>query len=142
MGAVVGFNYAAWITMFPEFQYVTSPMADAYFAMATTAHRNDGAGPVADAAKQLQLLNIVTAHIAALFAPTCPGGQPANAMVGRISDATEGSVSASADYGTVTNSEAWWAQTRYGSMYWTFTKVYRLAAYMPVPTRVFNRFGF
>lgn len=141
MGAVVGFDYAAWLNFFPEFGYVSAPQAALYFDIATTAHRNDINGPVVDAAKQLQLLNIVTAHVAALFAPKVPGGDPANALVGRIASASEGSISVSADFGSLPSSAAWWSQTRYGAMYWQLTKPYRNATFVLGPRRVFDPFG-
>lgn len=142
MGAVVGFDYAAWLNLFPEFSYVSSAQALLYFNIATTAHRNDINGPVDDAAKQLQFLNIVTAHIAALFAPKQPGGDPANPLVGRIASASEGSVSVSADFSGLGQSAAWWSQTRYGAMYWQLTKPYRNATVVLGPRRIFEPWPF
>lgn len=143
MGAVVGFNYAQWVRLFPELAYVTDETAAMYFDFATTAHRNDVGGPVCDAAMQLRLLNLVTAHIAALLAGNCAnGGQPANPLVGRINSASEGSVSVQADYGEVSASEAWWVQTRYGAMYWNLTKVFRLATSVIGPRRTFEPYPF
>lgn len=135
MGAVVGFDYASWMNLFPEFAYVSAPQAAMYFDIATTAHRNDVNGPIDDAAKQLQFLNIVTAHVAALFAPKRPGGDPANPLVGRVASASEGSVSVSADFSGLAPSAVWWSQTRYGAMYWQLTKVYRSATVVLGPRR-------
>lgn len=142
MGAVVGFDYAAWLNLFPEFAYVSSAQAALYFDIATTAHRNDVDGPVGDSGKQLQFLNIVTAHVAALFAPKKPGGDPANALVGRIASASEGSVSVSADFSGLGASAAWWSQTRYGAMYWQLTKPYRTARVVLGPRRIMEPWPF
>lgn len=141
MGAVVGFDYASWLALFPEFAYVNQAQALLYFDLATIAHRNDIDGFVADAVTQSRLLNIVTAHIAALFA-TKNGSEPANPLVGRITNASEGSVSVGTDYGPVSASEAWWVQTRYGAMYWMMVAPYRSATYIPGPQRVFDSGGF
>lgn len=142
MGAVVGFDYAAWLNLFPEFAYVSSAQAALYFDIATTAHRNDVDGPVGDSGKQLQFLNIVTAHVAALFAPKKPGGDPANPLVGRIASASEGSVSVSADFSGLGQSAAWWSQTRYGAMYWQLTKPYRTARVVLGPRRIMEPWPF
>lgn len=138
MGVTVSFNYAAWERLFPEFAYVTEETADLYFQMATTAHRNDAGGPVNDAGRQLTLLNLVVAHIAALFAPKKPGQDPAQPLVGRINSAGEGSVNVQADYGTVSTQQQWWVQTRYGAMYWELTKPYRSALAVIGPRRTFE----
>jgi hypothetical protein len=142
MGAIVGFNYAQWVRTFPELSYVTDETAAMYFDFATTAHRNDINGPVCDAGMQLRLLNLVVAHIAALLAICGAGGQPANPLVGRINSASEGSVSVQADYGQVSDQEAWWVQTRYGAMYWQLTRVFRTAVGVFGPRRTFEPFPF
>jgi hypothetical protein len=68
MSAIVQFNYARWIARYPEFSQVQQPTAQEYFGEATLYLRNDGTGPVRDAETQLRLLNMLTAHIAALIA--------------------------------------------------------------------------
>src|SRR5262245_25408184 len=98
MGVVASFDYSKWLALFPEFtNVVSSGQAQQYFSIATTIHRNDGGGPVGDQALQLSLLNMVTAHIAKLFAPPAPGQQP-NDLVGRINSASQGSVSVQVAY--------------------------------------------
>lgn len=132
MGVVVSFNYALWASTYPEFtNTVNATQAESYFNLATTIHRNDGGGPVNDANQQLSLLNMVTAHIAALFAPQTAGGQ-ATGLVGRIASATEGSVSVQAAYSNnVSQQMAWFIQTKYGAFYWTATAPFRTMRYVP-----------
>lgn len=129
-GAVVSFNYEAWIALYPEFKCVTQPQAQQYFAVATIYHRNDGYGPVTKPEVQAQLLNMMTAHIAKLFGGA--GGIPSG-LVGRIAHASEGSVSVEADMGPVTANQAWFLQTPYGAMYWQATAAYRTFRYRPDP---------
>jgi Protein of unknown function (DUF4054) len=130
MGVVVPFNYQAWIASYPELTYVDDKQAMSYFGIAGSLHRNDGGGPVDDPVQQLALLNMVTAHLAKLYAPNADG-TPNTAGVGRVSDATQGSVSVSLDYGTVSSSQAFWLQTKYGALYWQATSAFRTMRYMP-----------
>lgn len=138
MGVVVTFSYDTWTATFPEFLSaggtipVTPTQAAQYFTQATMLHANDGSGPVNNSDQQLALLNMVTAHIAAIFAP--PQGQAAaSPIVGRIKDATQGSVSVSAENDYPPGSAQYWQQTKYGSMYWEATKQFRRMRYYPNP---------
>jgi uncharacterized protein DUF4054 len=139
VGIVVQWTYDGWIAQYPELTYVSDKAAAAYLTIATTLHRNDGGGPVEDAATQLNLLNMVVAHLAQLYAPNADG-TPNASLVGRITDATQGSVSVSTDYGTITPSMAFWLQTKYGALYWAATAPYRTARYLP-HRRFFDRLG-
>src|SRR5579885_3642968 len=127
MGAIVEFNYSAWQARYPEFSQVTQTQAEAYFAEASLYHANDGSGPVNDATAQLALLNMLTAHIAYLYSGTAT--QPASQLVGRIGDASEGSVAVRADMGVQPGSAAWFQQSKYGASYWAATMVYRTMRY-------------
>lgn len=136
MGVVVAFSYPAWAALFPAFALtVNQNQAQSYFNIATSIHRNDGGGPVNDPTQQLNLLNLLTAHIAALFAPPAPGQTPST-LVGRINSATQGSVSVQAAYSNnVTEQMAFFIQSQYGSMYWVATAPYRTARYVPNKNR-------
>ena len=128
MGVVVAFSYANWVALFPEFASIPeATVTDEYFPLATTMHRNDGGGPVPTAALQSTYLNLMTAHIAALLG-TVNWVAP-SPIVGRISNASEGSVSVAADFPLATPSQAWFAQSKYGALYWQATKPYRTMRY-------------
>lgn len=129
MGAVATFDYPTWAARYPEFSAVSSALAQAYFGEATLYLANDGTGPVQDAGQQLALLNMLTAHIAALNAGT--NGQPASPLVGRIAHASEGSVSVSTEMPAMPGSAAWFMQTKYGLSYWQATAQYRTMRYVP-----------
>lgn len=136
-GATATFSYATWTATFPQLASVSEPQADIYFAMATVVLRNDGTGPVTDPNTQLLLLNLLTAHIATLYTQSLGDPSPgspksANSPVGRISNATEGSVSVATDYGTtIGQQQAWLIQTQFGSQYWFLTAQYRTMRYIP-----------
>src|SRR6266496_3563481 len=114
MGVIVTFSYEAWVARYPEFIGIPSGQAQAFFNEATLFHRNDGGGPVSTAAIQSTLLNMVTAHIAKRYITV--NGQPASDLVGRITNASEGSVSVASEMGDVASgTKAWWMQTKYGA---------------------------
>ena len=134
MGVIATFNYAQWVAnpLYAGFATtVDANQAQSYFDIATTIHRNDGGGPVDDATQQLNLLNMLVGHLAALFAPQTPGGTPTN-IVGRISSASQGSVSVQAAYSNnVTEQMAFFIQTKFGALYWTATAPFRTMRYVP-----------
>lgn len=131
MGVSVTFDYAAWLVLFPEFtNVVLEPQAQAFFDAAGMFWRNDGTSPARTAPVQSVLMNYLTAHLAKLF-----GGDAASSgLVGRISSASEGSVSVSVDWPT-TNANAWFLQTTYGAVFWQMTAAYRTMRYAAPPKR-------
>ncbi len=127
MGVIVAFDYNAWIARFPEFTAtVSAPLATEYFNDATMYLANDGSGPIQVAAVQSRLLNLLTAHIAAMNAA---GSSP---LVGRISSASEGSVSVGTEY-SASEAAAWFLQTKYGAQYWQATSSLRQMRYVAGP---------
>src|SRR6201999_4036529 len=77
------------------------------------------------------LLSLLTAHITALKDGS--NGQPPPGIVGRVDKATEGSVSVSADMGTMAYGQAYYMQTQWGALYWQATARYRTMRYIPAP---------
>lgn len=147
----VQFDYTFWQTRYPDLARWCSPgMAQGNFDLATLYLDNTDAGtpptqvlgyglvgcryggsPVTNIPQRQILLGLLTAHIATLNAPL--NGQPASGLVGRISSATEGSVSVSVDMPEVAGAE-WYTQTKYGLAYWTATARYRRGGlYFPGP---------
>jgi hypothetical protein len=146
VGVIVAFNYDNWVQLFPQFAYLSSAQVQLYWSLAQQVHRNDGGGPVQDATTQTNLLNLATAHIVQLFAPPSTGGSSPGrdpSVVGRITSASEGSVSVSTDM-PVTPSSAWWMQTQWGAAYWQFTAPFRTMRYIaatPKPANPWPIFG-
>jgi hypothetical protein len=144
----VVFDYAYFQAQYPAIAEWCSPgEAQGYFDFATMFCDNSGIGmsqvidqwgnilpcraigsPVTDVPTRQRLLGLLTAHIATLIAPL--NGEPSSSLVGRISSASEGSVSVSVDLPMVAG-EAFYAQTKFGFMFWTLTARYRLARYFP-----------
>ncbi len=139
MGVIVPFDWAAFQATYPELAPIGEALATQYFATATMIHRNDGGGPISNPAQQSSLLNMLVAHLAMLYAPRDPSGNPAATgvpspnIVGQITSASEGSVSVSttALSAFATAQAQWLAQTRYGALYWAATAVFRTMRYRP-----------
>ena len=127
MGVSVAFSYATWIARYPEFMNVNQTQAQEFFNEATVYFRNDGGGPVSSSAVQSTILNQITAHIAYLAVGTT--ANPATGLVGRISAASEGSVSVSTELPQLPGSAAWFSQSQYGLSAWRAMAVYRTFRY-------------
>lgn len=132
----VEFDYPLWVATYPELSQVPAPTALSYFSVATTLHRNDGGGPVRCNDTQLQLLNMLVAHIAKLFYPL--DGDPSSQLVGPLTSASEGSVSVGVKPLEASGSMQWLTQTKYGALYWYAMSPYRTMRYIPGPRRIFD----
>lgn len=126
---VVVFDYSVWSIIYPEVA-VSAPRAQHFFDFATGYLDNSDCSPVQDIHRRTMLLGLLTAHIASLFGPT--NGQAASPLVGRISAASEGSVSVSAEL-NVPDTATFFAQTKYGLTYWQMMAGYRTMHYRTGP---------
>lgn len=124
MNDVVVFNPAEFRELYPKITATDAQLED-YFAMAETFLDNTPCSIITDLKARKRMLYLLVAHIATLTGMAEAG----NNIVGRISSATEGSVSVSLDFGTMGNNERWYLQTPWGAMYWQLTKKYRSIAY-------------
>lgn len=136
---IVAFDYDAWAARYPELAGSVSPqLATAYFTEAELYCDNTPGSIVTDENRRSLFLNMLVSHIAQLNAPL--NGQSSQTLVGRISSASQGSVSVSIanDYppGTV----QWYQGTKYGAAYWAATATYRTAKYVPGPARNMDPF--
>lgn len=144
---VVEFDFDTWIANFPIFANVTPAQGQAWFNQAGLYFENAPCNWVIGAGCTLAnftlLMYMATSHIAWMLAlrdangnPSATGNPPTT-LVGRISSATEGSVSVSSEWkDSGSPSEAWWLQTTYGAMFWQALAAYRTAVYMAKPTIV------
>ena len=140
----VTFDYLIWVSRYPEFSAVNASEKPAYFDESRLYCANDTGNPAFPLGILPTRLNMMTAHIAAINAGV--NGEPPSPLVGRISDATQGSVSVRAEFdGSGSPSEAWYVQTKYGAAYWGATAQFRTARYSAhptiVPTGVFPIYG-
>lgn len=132
--AVATFSSNAFIARYPEFTPVSTAVLSGCFDDAGLYLDNSDASPVQDISKRTRLLWMLTAHIAVLGGCFSADGrvQP----VGRMSQASEGSVSASFEYTTaLPGTGAWFQQTQYGASFWQATVSLRGMRYIPNPTR-------
>lgn len=136
---VVVFDYPGFVAQFPMLaNSVTQPVAQSLFDMITTGGivDNTPTSIIRDIVQRATLLNMAVAHVAVLSGyVNASQGQ----TVGRVSAATQGSVSVTLDYqqkGGAT--QAWWNQTPYGAMYYMATLTFRTAFWNPAPVA---RFG-
>lgn len=136
MSSVVVFNPTAFTTRYPEFSTVDSGLLYEYFTEATLYLNNTINSVVQDVATRALMLNMVTAHIAAMNGQGA-NGQGSSPLVGRIDSATEGSVTVHAQYTNAqSGSAAWFNQTKYGAAYWAASKPYRSFRYVAPQRRV------
>lgn len=137
----VTFNYGKWVQTYPIFARVNQPQAQIYFNIATNFCENR-LRIICDPVELLDLLNMLTAHLAWLLSMRDGFGNPSSngtvqppMMVGRISDATEGSVSVSTEFASQIPIEAaWFMQTQFGAMFWQATAPARTVRYVPGPS--------
>jgi hypothetical protein len=135
--AVVAFVYADWAARYPALAAtVAEPLATMLFAEAGLSCDNTDSSVVCDVSERTILLYMVTAHLAEINKPGASG------IVGRVSNASEGSVSVASDYGTQPMSAAYWLQTPYGAAYWQATAKYRTMMYDPGPSPFLGVPGF
>lgn len=140
-GAIATFVYTDFIAQYPAFANAPPEATlQAYFDIAGETYlRNDGTGRVRSVPAQTALMYMLVAHLAQLF--TGANGDDPSGLVGRISNATEGSVTVGLDYPS-TPGNAWFVQTPYGAAFWQATAAYRsVASYRPGPSRFGNGLG-
>jgi hypothetical protein len=131
--AVVTFDLAKFRDMYPEFSNVTDTQLEFLFDESTDYLDNTDYSLVIDGTKRERLLYLLMAHLAYLRYGYLKNGQliGGTGMVGRISSASEGSVSVGTELGSMAIGTAWYTQSPYGLAYWQATKVYRMANYYP-----------
>lgn len=149
----IAFDWTYFSATFPELVGAGQTFANGQFVAATLMLDNSGAGrvpgygggstyPNPNGAGSLPnplflALHWLTAHLVALNGTGILGaaaGQPASTLVGRISSATEGSVTVQTDMQSVPGSEQWFRQTKYGATYWQMVAPYRGAFWVRGPS--------
>ena len=129
---IATYNPTLFHARYPEFANVSDVVLSSMFSEAGLYLNNSPTGPVQDVNQLTTLLNMLTAHIAYIGGVLSADGQAL--PVGRVSTASEGSVSASFDYTPCTpGSGAWFKQSQYGAAFWQATSYIRSALYIPKP---------
>lgn len=130
---VVSFNYTLWTQRFPEFDDVSEELAQLYFDEATLILDNSVMSRVQQVENRAPLLNLLTAHLAKIYSGA-NGANPSQ-LVGRITNAVQGSVTVAADMPNQPSSAAWFQQTKYGAQFWAYTLRWRQAMYISANIR-------
>lgn len=125
---IVVFDPAAFIAQFSAFSTVPTAALQNNFSLATLQLNNSYGSIVQDAPTRAQLLNLLTAHLTALLNGV--GSNPPSDIVGRISGASQGSVSVQTEFRTDSEAAAFYTQTKWGAIYWQSTAIYRTAHYV------------
>lgn len=128
--AIVVLDISKFRAMFPEFSNVADSILPFLFDQSTDYLNNSDYSLVEDAVKRERLLYMLMAHIAYVRYGDA-SGNGGTGMVGRLSSASEGSVSVSSDAGQIEFRYMWYTQSPYGMDFWQATKVYRMANYYP-----------
>jgi Protein of unknown function (DUF4054) len=152
MGVVVTPTYSAWSGYYPSLApYIDEAAFNNCFNLAQLYQANDGSGPINDPLTAIRLMGLMIAHIAVLTYPTTgpvPGGSqppdPVSPLVGRISNATEGSVNVAAQNDYPPGSAQWFQQSVWGSAWWEATAQFRTMRYAPSRIGIgpYGPFGF
>jgi hypothetical protein len=128
--AVVTLDIPKFRAIFPEFSDVTDVQLQFLFDEATDYLNNSEYSVVPEYAKRERLLYLLMAHLAWIRYGDAKGNG-GSGFVGRISSATEGSVSVGSELGAMSVGTAWYTQSPYGLAFWQATKVYRMAKWYP-----------
>ena len=137
-GGIAVWNPGIFLGRYPEFTaaYNANQLKFAsYFTEAGLYLSNCPTSPVQDVPTRLMLLNMLVAHISFVGGDLNVDGQ--TRPVGRVSQAGEGSVSASFDMNPMTpGSGPWFEQSQYGAAFWQATTGIRSFRYSPRPTNI------
>lgn len=137
---VVSFDYSTWSLRYPELTAsVPQPLAALYFSEATLYCDNTPTSVIRDLTVRSMLLNMLVSHIAALNAPI--NGQESSPLVGRITSATQGSVSVATQFDVPAGCPQFFAQTKYGVAFWVATAQFRTMRYVPGAVPNVNPYG-
>jgi hypothetical protein len=130
--AIAVFNPVTFKARYPEFAAIDNSRLAAFFDEAGLYLNNTDCSPVQDLTRRTILLNMLTAHIAFIGGVLSADGQAR--PVGRMSQASEGSVSASFEDVTPTpGTGSWFRQSQYGAAFWQATTNLRSFRYIPAP---------
>ena len=133
----VVFDTTSFVQRFPAFAWLNNDVLGDYFTEATMMIANDDTSLIQDLAQRKVILNLLVAHLAALNSGE--NAQAPSGLIGRVSSASEGSISVSTDYTSNSELAQWFNQTRYGAELWILLARYRQFRYV-APIRRTGRF--
>lgn len=137
--AVAQPDYASFQALYPALASKVGELAyNALFAQAGLYIDNTDLSPIVDPVARTSLMNIAVAHLASLTPSSAAVGVP---LAGRITSATEGSVSVQSTL-EANGIPAFWAQTALGIAFWQAMAPYRTAVYVAPPPYDFEPYPF
>lgn len=129
---VVVFDPAAFVARYPQFAAFNTAnpglLQDYFDDAAANFLNNTVTSRVCCVDTRQRLLWLLVAHLATLGGALSADGT--SGPVGRLSSATEGSVTASFDMAGASANSAFWLQTPYGAQYWQATLRFRQFRYI------------
>lgn len=137
MSGVVVFSAVKFLAQYPEMHNAQSgftwfaealnqnALLENWFRQAEMLLNNTPCSVVKNLDERETLLFLLVRHFAELHHRAVQGG-----LVGRISSATEGSVSVSAEMPASSAGAAWYNQTPFGASFWQLTSRYRRFRYV------------
>lgn len=142
--AVVTWNVELFRQIYPEFPAASDDFLQLMFDEACSLYiDNTDASIVQDVRERQFLIFKLVAHLSSLRGYGAGGDR--GGLVGRISSASEGSVSVSVDNPGSNDASWWYMQSPYGADYWQATAPYRTMRYYPgaspsrYPTHYYRR---
>lgn len=126
--AIVELKITTFREDYDDFSNIADGKLPLLFDQATDYLDNTEISLVAQSDKRERLLYLLMAHLAYMRYGD-KDGNGGSGMVGRVSSASEGSVSVSSDLGQVEFRNAWYTLSPYGMDYWQATKVYRMGVW-------------
>jgi hypothetical protein len=130
MAAVI-FDVTTFKERYPEFTSVSDTKLEALFVEATLYLSNTD-NPIKSETRRAILLNMLVAHLATIYGTIAVDGTPKEP--GRITSATEGSVTINYEENFLPGTAAWYAQSQYGAAFWRATTAIRGFRYIKQPT--------
>lgn len=128
--AVVIWNPELFRQLYPEFAAASDAFLRGMFVKACSQYLDNTDTSVVENAEERELLLFdLVAHMAFLRGYGKAGDR--GGLVGRISSASEGSVSVSVENPGNNDSSWWYMQSPYGADYWQATAPYRTMRYYP-----------
>ena len=130
----VSFDPVYFAARYPEFSSVAPSLLPAYFTEAGLLLNNSPCSIVQDysiGGARYIWLHMLTAHLTFLYSGE--NNSTPSPLVGRINDATEGSVHVAAEMPDQPQAAAYFNQTKYGAEFWRQTAQYRTMHYQPGP---------
>lgn len=128
--AVVYWHLKLFRQIYPEFSAASDDFLQAMFDEACALYiDNTDASLVQNVRERELLIFKLVAHLAFLRGYGAAGDR--GGLVGRISSASEGSVSVSVDNPGSNDASWWYMQSPYGADYWQATAPYRTMRYCP-----------